>query len=435
MGVPEVTRMKQGPLIGVQACVFDAYGTLFDFAAAARGCRDVLGDSIDKLSALWRDKQLQYTWLRAVQGRHADFWQVTGDALDFALQTLAIEQPGLRDRLMNLYLTLDAFPEVPDVLTRLKQAGLRTAILSNGSPNMLHAALHAARLEPLPRCGALGRGGRRLQTAPQGLSTRRRPARRAGCRHRVPIVECVGRLRRLGIRDAGRMVQSLRATAGAIAGRARPNGEIAGRTAGPGRSIIDMNVGAIRGVAMCSSRREARNHQVGTSTKRRNTMNRRAALAMTAVSPRFGRIAVPAGAGISYAQQRSDSDNVNAAVNAFHAALSNLDIGKMQNVWAQEPYVVLINPRDKAPAIGWDAVKKDWQDGVFGFWAELKLSPKPAAHIHVDQTTAWTTGVVGVEGKNKSGQALSFTITETQVYEKRGDRWLMVSHHASRVPE
>ena len=99
------------------------------------------------------------------------------------------------------------------------------------------------------------------------------------------------------------------------------------------------------------------------------------------------------------------------------------------------PYVVLINPRDKAPAVGWDAVKKDWQERVFEFWAELKLSPKRAPHIHIDQTTAWTTGVVGVEGKNKSGQALSFTITETQVYEKRGDRWLMVSHHASRVPE
>ena len=141
--------MKQRPLIGVQVCVFDAYGTLFDFAAAARGCRDVLGDSIDKLTALWRDKQLPYTWLRAVQGRHADFWQVTGDALDFALQTLAIEQPGLRDRLMNLYLTLDAFPEVPDVLTRLKQAGLRTAILSNGSPKMLDAAVKAAGLRPL----------------------------------------------------------------------------------------------------------------------------------------------------------------------------------------------------------------------------------------------------------------------------------------------
>ena len=164
-------------------------------------------------------------------------------------------------------------------------------------------------------------------------------------------------------------------------------------------------------------------------------MNRLATLAMTTVSLLFVGVALLAGDGIGYAQQRSDSDNVKAAIDAFHAALSNLDIGRMQNVWAQEPYVVLINPRDKAPAIGWDAVKKDWQDGVIGFWAELKLSPKQAPHIHVDQTTAWTTGVVGVEGKNKSGQALSFTITETQVYEKRGDRWLMVSHHASRVPE
>jgi 2-haloacid dehalogenase len=133
--------MSNAPLAGVQACVFDAYGTLFDFASAARGCRDVLGDAIEKLSALWRDKQLQYTWLRAVQGRHADFWQVTGDALDFALETLAIEKPGLRDRLMNLYLTLEPFPEVPEVLRQLKTASLRTAILSNGSPMMLDAVL------------------------------------------------------------------------------------------------------------------------------------------------------------------------------------------------------------------------------------------------------------------------------------------------------
>ena len=164
-------------------------------------------------------------------------------------------------------------------------------------------------------------------------------------------------------------------------------------------------------------------------------MNRRATLAVISVSPLFVGVALLVGDGIGYTQQRSDSDNVKAAVDAFHAALANLDIGKMQNVWAQEPYVVLINPRDKAPAVGWDAVKKDWQERVFDFWAELKLSPKQTPHIHIDQTTAWTTGVVGVEGKNKSGQALSFTIIETQVYEKRGDRWLMVSHHASRVPE
>ena len=141
--------MNKAPLDGVKACVFDAYGTLFDFAAAARGCRDVLGDNADRLTTLWRDKQLQYTWLRAAQGRHADFWQVTGDALDFALETLAIEKAGLRERLMQLYLTLDAFPEVPDVLRRLKTAGLRTAILSNGSPKMLEAAVKGAKLEGL----------------------------------------------------------------------------------------------------------------------------------------------------------------------------------------------------------------------------------------------------------------------------------------------
>ena len=141
--------MSNAPLVGIRACLFDAYGTLFDFASAAKGCGDVLGDRIDKLTALWREKQLQYTWLRALQGRHADFWQVTGDALDFALETLGVEEPGLRDRLMRLYLTLDAFPEVPDVLARLKKAGLKTAILSNGSPAMLDAAVKAAGLDAL----------------------------------------------------------------------------------------------------------------------------------------------------------------------------------------------------------------------------------------------------------------------------------------------
>ncbi len=137
------------PISGVKACVFDAYGTLFDFASAARSCRDVLGDDLDKLTALWRDKQLQYTWLRATQSLHADFWQVTGDALDFSLETLGINKPGLRDRLMTLYLTLDPFPEVTDVLKRLKAAGLQTAILSNGSPKMLADVVKAAKLDML----------------------------------------------------------------------------------------------------------------------------------------------------------------------------------------------------------------------------------------------------------------------------------------------
>lgn len=141
--------MAGSPLDGIQACVFDAYGTLFDYASAAAGCRDVLSDKIGPLTALWRDKQLQYTWLRALQDRHADFWQVTGDALDFALETLGIADTAVRDRLMNLYLTLDAFPEVPDMLKHLKAAGIRAAILSNGSPKMLDAAVRNAKIGDL----------------------------------------------------------------------------------------------------------------------------------------------------------------------------------------------------------------------------------------------------------------------------------------------
>src|SRR5260370_4778286 len=132
-------------LPGLRACVFDAYGTLLDYASAAAGCRDVLGDRLGPLTALWRDKQLQYTWLRALQGRHADFWQVTGDALDFALETLGLDDPQLRARLMDLYLRLDVFPEVPAMLRRLKAAGLKTAILSDGSPEMLAPAVETAR--------------------------------------------------------------------------------------------------------------------------------------------------------------------------------------------------------------------------------------------------------------------------------------------------
>ena len=88
------------PLPDICACVFDAYGTLFDYASAAAGCREAFGERLAPLTPLWRDKQLQYTWLRALQGRHADFWQVTGDALDFALETLGLDHPPLRARLM-----------------------------------------------------------------------------------------------------------------------------------------------------------------------------------------------------------------------------------------------------------------------------------------------------------------------------------------------
>jgi 2-haloacid dehalogenase len=138
------------PLAGVRACVFDAYGTLFDVGSAAAACRDAaLGERAAALSALWRVKQLEYTWLRGLQGRHADFWQVTGDALDFALDTLGIADAALRSRLMNLYLKLSPYPEVAGVLGRLKAAGIGVAILSNGSPGMLRAAVEAAGLAAL----------------------------------------------------------------------------------------------------------------------------------------------------------------------------------------------------------------------------------------------------------------------------------------------
>lgn len=138
--------MTETRLEGIRACVFDAYGTLFDYASAAARCRDVLGEKLERLNALWREKQLQYTWLRALQSRHANFWQVTGDALDFAMETLGIADGGLRERLMKLYLELDAFPEVPGMLKQLKAAGLKTAILSNGSPDMLRAAVESAKI-------------------------------------------------------------------------------------------------------------------------------------------------------------------------------------------------------------------------------------------------------------------------------------------------
>jgi 2-haloacid dehalogenase len=124
----------------IDACVFDAYGTLFDVHSAAARMKDELGDKADALSDIWRQKQLQYTWLRSLMGRYADFWQVTGDALDYAMDVVGIDNPGLRAKLMELYLQLDAYPEVAEVLTNLKDGGKKTAILSNGDPTMLIAA-------------------------------------------------------------------------------------------------------------------------------------------------------------------------------------------------------------------------------------------------------------------------------------------------------
>jgi len=133
----------------IKACVFDAYGTLFDVHSAVGRHRARIGDAADAVSALWRGKQLEYTWLRSLMGRHADFWRITGDALDYALDAHDIDDAALREDLMNAYLALDAYPEVPEVLARLRDAGLQTAILSNGAPHMLEAGARSAGIDNL----------------------------------------------------------------------------------------------------------------------------------------------------------------------------------------------------------------------------------------------------------------------------------------------
>lgn len=134
---------------GVKACVFDAYGTLFDFNSAAGRHRERLGDAADRVSALWRTKQLEYTWLRSLMGRHADFWQVTGEALDYALDACGIGDRDLREAIVGTYLELDCYPDVKPALAALKAGGWKLAILSNGAPDMLSAAVKSSGLDEL----------------------------------------------------------------------------------------------------------------------------------------------------------------------------------------------------------------------------------------------------------------------------------------------
>jgi 2-haloacid dehalogenase len=130
----------------IGACVFDAYGTLFNVHAAAAKLKGELDGTADQLTQIWRTKQLEYTWLRSLMGNYAPFWQITGDALDYALGVVKIDNAALRQKLMDVYMQLDAYPEAAGVLSKLKAAGLKTAILSNGSPEMLASAVNNAGL-------------------------------------------------------------------------------------------------------------------------------------------------------------------------------------------------------------------------------------------------------------------------------------------------
>ena len=135
--------------IGIRACVFDAYGTLFDVHSAVGKHRARLGDEADAVSGMWRAKQLEYTWQRTILDRYVDFWRVTADGLDYALDAHGVDDADLRDDLLHAYLSLDCYPEVRDVLDTLKNADFMTAILSNGSPMMLEAAVESAGIDDL----------------------------------------------------------------------------------------------------------------------------------------------------------------------------------------------------------------------------------------------------------------------------------------------
>lgn len=134
----------------IRACVFDAYGTLLDVHSAVMGNVNKVGESAEAFSALWRQRQLEYSWTRTMMGKYADFWQLTIEALDFALQTFGLEgKPGLREGLLNAYFELKAYPDAANCLATLKAQGYITAILSNGNNEMLQGAIRASNLSGL----------------------------------------------------------------------------------------------------------------------------------------------------------------------------------------------------------------------------------------------------------------------------------------------
>ncbi|MBI3505841.1 MAG: haloacid dehalogenase type II [Proteobacteria bacterium] len=129
---------------GIRACVFDAYGTLFDVHSAVRAHGAAIGPKADDVSRLWRTKQLEYSWVRSLMGRHADFRQLTAEALTYAFEFYSIDNNVLYDNLMKSYQMLACYSEVPAMLGALRARGLRTAILSNGTPDWLARAIEAA---------------------------------------------------------------------------------------------------------------------------------------------------------------------------------------------------------------------------------------------------------------------------------------------------
>jgi 2-haloacid dehalogenase len=128
-------------IVPAKVCVFDAYGTLFDLACIPATVRAELNSKADSLMRIWRRRQLEISWLPLRPGARADFWRVTEEALDFAMDSMGLDDRSLRRRLMEAWLAPDPYPEVAAVLNHLRKAGYRTAILSNGTVRMLESAV------------------------------------------------------------------------------------------------------------------------------------------------------------------------------------------------------------------------------------------------------------------------------------------------------
>ena len=130
----------------IKAIIFDAYGTLFDVNSAAGKCKDKIGDKWESFANYWRTTQLEYTWLRSLMNRHKDFWQVTEDSLDKSMQAFKIDS-AMRNELLDLYKVLSTFPEVKEVLNKLKEKNYKLAILSNGTPFLLNELVKSNNLD------------------------------------------------------------------------------------------------------------------------------------------------------------------------------------------------------------------------------------------------------------------------------------------------
>ena len=130
----------------IKAIVFDAYGTLFDVNSAAEKCKGKIGDKWEGFANFWRTTQLEYTWLRSLMKRHKDFWQITEDSLDKSMKYFKIDR-SMKNELLNLYKVLSPYPEVKEVLKKLKVKEYKLAILSNGTPALLSELVKSSNLE------------------------------------------------------------------------------------------------------------------------------------------------------------------------------------------------------------------------------------------------------------------------------------------------